>query len=425
MRNFRILRLANAAHYSGVEKEYLNQINPNWVLQSYQEQKAIWDSRYYVYADSFSYWMRKLGNEAMDIVVDCVSLQSSWARENDINTLLDDWKIDTVLAQIGKFKPDVVYLQDVHVLPSSIRKSLKSIFPFIKLVVIFRGYPGGSLRYFADFCDADMLLVSAPQLVTKFEQLGKEAHLVYHSFDHRINRFLNTVLDKDKVQLSFVGSLGYGTSEHAERANLINILSAQSELTIYSDDPWQNSSINSKVQNAFGRLISFAVQDYRVRKLGRNILAYKHLFPISIKSKLKKIIMAGRLTHKNLQIGTKIFPGVHGLNMYQALANSKISFNAHSNAAKGAVENMRMFQATGVGSCLLTDWGRNISELFEPDREVICYKTPEELIDKLRQLESNDNLRAEIAKNGQLRVLRDHTTEKRVAQIHTLISTKL
>lgn len=425
MKNFRICRLANACHYPGVEREYLTKINPKWCSQSYLEQKAIWDSQFYVYGDSLSYWMKRRGNEALDIVVDSISLQSSWARENNIDTRTDTWKLDVILAQIAMYKPDVLYLQDIHAIPANIRKDLKTIFPFIKVVVIFRGYPGGSLSYFADFCDADLLLVGAPQLVDKFSQLGKEAHLVYHSFDHRINRFLEKVPDEYKIAFSFVGTLGFGSPEHQERANMLNMISTASDLTVYSDDPWRNVPVKIKTIDVIGGVASVLVRNSLVKKVGRQVLKHKHLFPISVKSSVKKMLARGNVVSQHLRSSTAIYPGVHGLPMYQVLANSKITFNVHSNAGRHTVENMRMFQATGVGSCLLTDWGRNITDLFEPDKEVVCYKTPEECMDKLKQLQSNDKLRSEIAHNAQLRVLRDHTTEKRVEQIHHLIAAKL
>jgi spore maturation protein CgeB len=425
MKNYRILRLTNACHYPGVERQYLTRINPNWSSQSYFEQKAIWDAQFYVYGDSLSYWMKRRGNEAMDIVVDSISLQSSWARERNIDTSTDTWRLDTILAQIGMYKPDVLYLQDIHAIPANVRKDLKTIFPFIKVIVIFRGYPGGNLSYLANFCDADLLLVGAPQLVDKFSQLGSEAHLVYHSFDHRINRFLSKVPNENKIPFSFIGTLGFGSPEHQERANLLNMISTASDLTVYSDDPWRNVSGKIRTVEVIGGVASGLIRYPLVKKVGRQLLKYKHLFPRNVKSYVKKMISRGNVVSSHLRFGTAIFPGVHGLSMYQALASSKISFNVHSNAGRGAVENMRMFQATGVGSCLLTDWGKNITDLFEPDKEVVCYKTPEECIDKLRQLQSNDKLCAEIAKNGQLRVQRDHTTEKRVEQIHALIAGKL
>jgi spore maturation protein CgeB len=425
MKNYRILRLANACHYPGVQTDYLTRINPNWARQSYAENKSVWDGQYYVYGNSFSYWMSRLGNDALDVVVDAVPLQSTWAREHGIDTSVDSWPLDTVLAQIGTFKPDIVYLQDIHAIPANVRKNLKSIFPFIKAVAIFRGYPGGSLSYFADFTDADLLMVGAPQLVDKFAQFGRESHLVYHSFDHRINRFLDKLPDDKKIPFSFIGTLGFGSKEHQERANLLNMISTASDFTVYSDDLSKIVPVKIKTADITGWAVSNLIGNPVIKTLGRRVLKHKHLFPISVKSTVKKIMLRGQVTSQNFRKSTEVLAGVHGLKMYQALANSKISFNVHSNAGRGTVENMRMFQATGVGSCLLTDWGRNITDLFEPDKEVVCYKTPEECMDKLKQLQSNEKLRAEIARNGQLRVLKSHTTEKRVEQIHALIESKL
>jgi spore maturation protein CgeB len=425
MKNFRILRLANACHYPGVERDYLTRINPNWSRQTYAEQKSVWDGQFYVYGDGFSYWMKKLGNDALDVVVDSISLQATWAGEHGIDISVDSWLLDTVLAQIGTFKPDIVYLQDIHAIPANVRKNLKSIFPFIKAVAIFRGYPGGSLSYFADFSDADLLMVGAPQLVDKFAQLGRESHLLHHSFDHRVNRFLDRLPDEKKISFSFIGTLGFGSKEHQDRATLLNLISSATDLTVYSDDSWNKVPLKIKAADNIGRAASILVRNPMIKNLGMKALKHKHLFPNSVKSFVKKILSREQLISQSFRSRTELMPGVHGLSMYQALANSKISFNVHSNAGRGTVENMRMFQATGVGSCLLTDWGRNITDLFEPDKEVVCYKTPEECLDKLKQLKSNDKLRAEIARNGQLRVLKSHTTERRVEQIHALIESKL
>ena len=43
-----------------------------------------------------------------------------------------------------------------------------------------------------------------------------------------------------------------------------------------------------------------------------------------------------------------------------------------------------MFEATGLRSCLITEYC--FCELFEPDSEVVTYKTFSELKDKLKNL---------------------------------------
>ncbi|MDQ3755068.1 MAG: glycosyltransferase, partial [Acidobacteriota bacterium] len=74
-----------------------------------------------------------------------------------------------------------------------------------------------------------------------------------------------------------------------------------------------------------------------------------------------------------------------------------------------SASNMRLFEATGVGSCLLTDWRANISTLFEPDREVVTYRNAEECIEKATYLLDHESERQQIARAGQRRTLREHT----------------
>src|SRR5437764_8907748 len=67
-----------------------------------------------------------------------------------------------------------------------------------------------------------------------------------------------------------------------------------------------------------------------------------------------------------------------GLDMYSVLAQSRITLNRHGEVAGGYAANMRMFEATGAGALLVTDSGKNLSELFEPGREVVTYVTEDD-----------------------------------------------
>jgi spore maturation protein CgeB len=84
-----------------------------------------------------------------------------------------------------------------------------------------------------------------------------------------------------------------------------------------------------------------------------------------------------------------------------------------------------MFEATGVGTCLLTDWKEHIADLFEPDEEVVTYKSAEECIEKAKWLLENPAERERIAKAGQKRTLRDHTFENRVELFDAIIKKQL
>ena len=94
-------------------------------------------------------------------------------------------------------------------------------------------------------------------------------------------------------------------------------------------------------------------------------------------------------------IGCKTNDPVYGLEMYKLLAKSKMTFNSHLDNAQGKAANMRLFEATGSGTCLITDYMDNLSDFFSED-EVVSYKTIPECIDKVKNLLRDDKLREKI-----------------------------
>ena len=111
--------------------------------------------------------------------------------------------------------------------------------------------------------------------------------------------------------------------------------------------------------------------------------------------------------------------------MYSLLATSKITINRHIDIAERYANNMRLFEATGMGCCLLTDNKCNLPELFEPDHEVITYKSATDAIGKIRDLQNSPTSIKTIAENGQLRVLKDHTYSKRMSLLCHLINKRI
>ena len=109
-----------------------------------------------------------------------------------------------------------------------------------------------------------------------------------------------------------------------------------------------------------------------------------------------------------------------GLSMYRILRGSRISVNYHIELSGEYANNMRLYETTGVGTLLLTDWKRNLHELFEPEVEVVTYRTPEECVEKIRYFLEHEEERARIAKAGQARTLRDHTYRSRMAELVAL-----
>lgn len=111
-----------------------------------------------------------------------------------------------------------------------------------------------------------------------------------------------------------------------------------------------------------------------------------------------------------------------GLPMFQAFYDSRIVFNNHIDIAGKYAANMRMYEATGVGSLLLTDYKDNIHEIFEPDKEIVVYKSAEECFEKAKYLLEHEDKRAEIAEAGQKRTLAEHTYKHRSEELLEIIN---
>ena len=108
---------------------------------------------------------------------------------------------------------------------------------------------------------------------------------------------------------------------------------------------------------------------------------------------------------------------VWGADMYQVLRRSRITLNSHIDLAGREAGNMRLFEATGVGAFLLTDFKDNLHTLFAPDREVAVWRSIEECLNLIDRHLRDDDGRAEIARAGQARTMAQHTYRHRAAEI--------
>lgn len=73
-------------------------------------------------------------------------------------------------------------------------------------------------------------------------------------------------------------------------------------------------------------------------------------------------------------------------------------------------------------SCLMTDWKVNLPEMFEPDVEIVTYRTAGECSEKVRYLLDHEDERQKIAAAGQRRTLRDHTYRRRAEQVDEILT---
>lgn len=118
----------------------------------------------------------------------------------------------------------------------------------------------------------------------------------------------------------------------------------------------------------------------------------------------------------------RVNPPLWGYDMYQQLQRSKIALNIHIDMAEQYAANMRLYEATGVGTMLLTDWKTNLHEMFEIGKEVVAYRSVEECVELVNYYLAHDSEREAIAKAGQQRTLSEHSYYHRMQELTEILN---
>ena len=104
----------------------------------------------------------------------------------------------------------------------------------------------------------------------------------------------------------------------------------------------------------------------------------------------------------------------------RALQSAKIVINSMQCAEIEGV-NCTLFEAAGCGAFQIADWKPALPELFEPEREVVTFRTRRELKEKADYYLAHPDERSEIAARACARAHRDHTYEKRLQQMFKMM----
>jgi spore maturation protein CgeB len=377
---------------------------------SFEEQHAALMADASGWADFWSVAFEKLGHSMIDVVSNAESMQRAWAMENGVAYDEAKWLFDITTARVVAFQPDVLFVNDYATFPASYLKHLRSACPSIKLML---GWCGAPYRDGSVFKEFDIVLSSAPELVQHFIEQGHRSVLVSHAFEPRILNRLDQPTTIP-VDFGFIGSIAKKQGFHHEREALLLSLLEKTSLELWATI--EQSSWNLWAQIRSRQLV------YDLAHAAKRIGVPESMLRIGLTGKALKWKERPALPpplHPRLIRAARA--PLFGVEMFAQLAQSRISLNSHIDMSQQYASNMRLYEATGVGSCLLTDWRPNLSELFEPDTEVVTYKNADECIEKVRYLLDHEEQRQAISRAGQKRTLRDHTFDNRAAQLDDLI----
>lgn len=110
--------------------------------------------------------------------------------------------------------------------------------------------------------------------------------------------------------------------------------------------------------------------------------------------------------------GVIAFPRVKNI-----LSRSGICINLHYQQSKSNGVNLRVYESTSVGTCLLTDYKKDLVKMYRLGEEVITYEGLDDFVDKLLFLKTNKKLTLKIGKSGYLRTKNEHTYVHRIKEI--------
>lgn len=394
-------------------RDYLNYYysrNKNEAERSYTDQYNRLMNDSFAWANFFQKNLMKISVDAHEIIYNAETLQKAWAVEHGINL---EGK-DLLLFQLKLIKPDVIFFQDSNLFNGEWINFIRTQLPSVKIIIGWRCSPFSTYQLHQNK-SFDFMLTCSPLFNKQFNDYGIKSFQLRHAFDADILNKINIELIKQTTDFLFIGSLLQSSDFHNERTRIIEeLLNSGINLKLYSKLNIENPSVLAM------KKISYILTKLLI-KAGFEKLVDRKLI-LKKMSNLKQIPSNPKFSEKLKSI---VQEPVFGLEMFKSLASSNINLNIHGGVAGDYAANIRLFEVTGVGSCLVTDWKKNLNDLFEIDKEVVSFKTAEECIEKVKWLIDHPKERKEIADAGQRRVLKDHTFEIRAKQLDEIIRKEL
>lgn len=383
---------------------------PEIGCQSFDQQHAHLMQQRFAWSDAYALAFESFSNEAFEIVANAIPLQNQWCKENECNSSDNN---SILIAQLKQIKPHVIWLQDSYSFNGEFISRLKELVPSIKIAIGNCCSPI-SPKYYADFKAFDFITVCAPYFKQLLEKKGlPECLVVPHAFDKRILEKIPT--NEKQHDFLFSGSIILDQHFHEERIQLLeNLVKAGIDINLLVNLN-QNAS-----KHLFLKQVAYVVSK-TLNKIGLSTII-NVIKPLNKVNRLEFMPGASRVSEA---LSQQIKSPVFGVDMFREMALSKIAFNIHGDIAANFAANMRMYEATGAGSCLLTDWKPDINDYFKDGEEVISYRSLDEATEKVKWLLSHPVEMNKISKAGQKRTLQSHTFENRAEIIDRKIKALL
>ncbi|MDG1173296.1 MAG: glycosyltransferase, partial [Opitutales bacterium] len=334
----------------------------------------------------------------------------AWAKENKFEPKSNDNVHEIGLEKIKRFKPDIIFaFAPLSYHKNNFLDELIGALSKKPRLIAWYGANCGDEEIFRYF---DLTLSNSKHLVNSLREKGIKADFLQHAFDP-------IILDKIKIpverlnRVAFFGNLDVSTNDFRERSKLLEKISNQTKLLdVYGVHKTPSFKERSK---------------YSLLKLRQNI-----------SSSLTRNLPLKRLNYwsnkQNLppspwelskEFCSQIKKPLYGREMLEKLSSYQIALNYHNKHTGDFSCNMRLFEATGLGTALITDRKSDLHEYFEDGKEVITYETEEELFNCLKTISNNSDMRQSLAVNAQSKTFSKFNTYKQVRILIEILNNQI
>jgi spore maturation protein CgeB len=346
--------------------------------RSYDEQLRFRDDSLFAEVHACVRNLRKLGHEAWVVHANNEFMQKTWAREHALTVADRQWNfrlrrhVVPWVSRISRawFYPILAaqikyYRPDVllnQAMDTVNAAFLNDMKAYVRLVV---GQHAASPVSVDNVRSYDLIVSSFPPTVEKFRKQGVASELNRLGFDPDVGRSI--AAERRVFDVTFVGS--FAAAVHFTRISWLEDLCRRlPQLKIWAPQV-ENLSPSSPIRTHY----------------------------------------AGQ---------------AWGREMYEILHASKITLNHHGDIPPYA-NNLRLYESTGVGAMLVTDWKDNLHEMFVPGKEIVTYRSAEECAEHVEYYLGHAAEREAIAHAGHQRTLRDHTVQQRMRELVHIVRSYL
>lgn len=308
--------------------------------------------------DFYSYNLKAQGWDVVDIIANHTPLQQLWQLEHNYEPRASAQQI--VNAQLEEAKPDVIFLQDLSFFELSQLLDLK------KQGYLIAGQCSCRLTHSTLIKEIDYLFTSFPHYLDRFKFIGVP-HVIYLplAFEPRMLTPERQAMTRD-LDILFIG--GVGESSY-----------------------WiQGTMMLDAIAQRFGD--RFHWYGYGRESIRRNSALW------------------------NAYRGE-----AWGVDQYDLYARAKIVINRHGEIAEGYSNNLRLYEATGMGALVMTEDSKNIDELF-PGHSIVAYNSADHLESLIVHFLEQQSFREQIAASGQAHTVARHNYAQRMQIVSDVLT---